>query len=53
MVTGLIDSNPITNHKLEIFDLMGRPIEAEWSELGPGLYIVKFETKTIKILKQQ
>lgn len=37
---------------LAVFDLLGREIHEEWISLPPGIYIVKFNTKTIKVFKQ-
>lgn len=50
-VTGITDKTDAVN--ITIYDLLGRKIEREWQELPPGLYIVRFDDKAIRILKQQ
>lgn len=50
-VTGL-DDDDITNYELQIFDVLGRRLDVDWRELPGGLYIVKFNNKPIRILKQ-
>ena len=52
VITGVDDE--ISNLKFQIYDILGRHIDAQWSELPPGLYIVRFNhQKAIRIFKQQ
>jgi mannan endo-1,4-beta-mannosidase len=52
VVTGLIEGEVI-NPELRIYDMLGRVIDKDWAELPAGLYIVRFDSKTVRILKQQ
>ncbi len=50
VIVGLADE--VTNHELLIYDVLGRPLDIDWSELPSGFYIVRFPNRAIRILKQ-
>lgn len=49
-VTGVADKTD--DVRVTIYDLLGRRIDLEWAEVPAGLYIVKFNNKRVRILKQ-
>lgn len=50
IVTGLIDESK--DATVVIYDLFGRKIDQEWSDLTPGIYIVILNNKPFRIFKQ-
>jgi mannan endo-1,4-beta-mannosidase len=51
VITGLDEE--MYDVRIMIYDLMGRRLDIDWPDLPTGLYIVKFNNKTVRILKQQ